>query len=130
MQDPAVAGQLSHEDLAWATFTYEPRTYEEIFHKVAVYRRLGHLPALLFYLDGLLTVPIRLNVGKILLVRTQGASGLISLPDFQRALRAEPALLAEWIAALRLDIVASRVQEADELTARLLAAGEAALAHS
>lgn len=127
MADPAVGGRLSHEDRAWAEFTYGAQTYEEIAHKVDTFTRLGRAPALLYYLDGLLLVPIRLNVGKVLLLRADGAAGRITIPDFQAALRAEPALHETWLAALRLTD-APAAEAADALAGQLLRLGDDALA--
>ncbi len=125
--DPDVGGRLSQEDLAWAEFTYGPQTYEEIFHKVATFTKLGRITALQYYLDGLLQVPIRLNVGKILLLRSSGTAGRMSIPEFHVALRAEPRLFEEWVTALRLGSPYAQAQEADALAERLLHVGEVAL---
>lgn len=125
--DPDVVGRLSQEDLAWSEFTYGPQTYEEIFHKVAAFTKLGRLPALQYYLDGLLQVPVRLNVGKILLLRSSGTAGRISIPDFHVALHAEPGLFKEWVVALRLGSSYAQAQEAGALADRLLHVGELAL---
>ncbi len=125
--DPAIGGRLSQEDRAWVRFSYSEETFEEIAHKVATFTRAGRIPALLFYLDGLLLVPIRLNVGKVLLLRSSGAAGRISTPDFQVALADEPGLYAAWVEALRLVPPHQQAFRADELTGRLLDAGEAAL---
>jgi predicted nucleotidyltransferase len=125
--DPHVGGRLSREDLAWAEFTYGEQTYEEIYHKVATFKNHGRTPALLYYLDGLLQVPIRLNIGKIFLLRSTGAAGRMSLPDFQVALRAEPALMEAWVSALRLVSPHNHARSADELAAELLRVGESAL---
>ena len=127
VEDPGVGGRLSHEDLAWAEFTYGEQTYEEIFHKVATFKKLGRLPALLYYLDGLLQVPIRISVGKIFLLRSIGAAGRMPIPDFQTALRSEPALFEAWVSALRLGSRPNQALEADELAGQLLRAGESAL---
>ncbi len=124
MAAPDVAGRLSTEDQAWAAFTYGAETYEEIDHKVTTFGQLQRLPALLYYLDGLLYVPIRINLGKILLLRSSGAVGRISIPDFHVALRAEPRLFETWVSALRLGSPCQQALNADELTAHLLDIGE------
>ena len=123
MAAPDVAGCLSTEDQAWAAFSAE--TYEEIDHKVTTFRQLERLPALLYYLDGLLYVPIRINLGKILLLRSSGAVGRISISDFHVALRAEPRLFGTWVTALRLGSPRDQARDADGLTAQLLDIGEA-----
>lgn len=123
MADPGVAGRMSGEDIAWAEFTYGRQTYEEIEHKVTAFRALGRIPALLYYLDGQLMVPIRINVGKVFLLRSAGASGRIAIPDFQIALKAEPALYGRWVSALRLAGLRERLVEAEDLTKSILRAG-------
>ncbi len=127
MKDPDVSGRMSAEDIAWAEFTYGPQTYEEIEHKVAAFRALSRIPALLYYLDGQLMVPIRINVGKVFLLRSTGATGRISTPDFQAALKDEPTLYGEWVSALRIGALPERLPEAEELTKRLLGSGDAAV---
>jgi hypothetical protein len=127
MAQPEVSGRLSLEDLAWAEFTYGTQTYEEIEHKTEAFRQLGRIPALLYYLDGLLMVPIRMNVGKIFALRSTGTATRISIPEVQIALKAEPNLYAEWVLALRLNAIVDRFGEADDVTRALLAAGDAAL---
>ncbi len=126
MADPDVSGRMSGEDIAWAEFTYGRQTYEEIEHKVTAFRALGRIPALLYYLDGQLMVPIRINVGKLFLLRSTGASGRISIPDFQLALKDEPALYEQWVSALRLDTLRVRLPEVEDLAEELLRAGDAA----
>ncbi len=124
MADHHIRERLSQEDLAWAEFTYGEQTYEEIHHKVAALQQPGRTPRLLYYLDGLLMVPIRINVGKIFLLRATGAAGRMSIPDFQVALRAELALYEHWVSGLRLGSLRNRVQEADDLAAQLLGLGD------
>ena len=126
--DPAVGGRLSAEDLAWAEFTYGAQTYEEIGHKAAAFRALGRIPALLYYLDGQMMVPIRINVGKVFLLRSTGAPGRMPIPEFQLALKDEPALYGEWVSALRLGGLRGRSSEAEELVRGLVRAGDAAIA--
>ena len=126
-EDPAIGGRLSHEDRAWVWFSYSEETFEEIAHKVATFTKAGRIPALLYYLDGLLLVPIRLNVGKVLHLRSSGAAGRISTPDFQVALADEPSLYEAWVDGLRLAPPREQALRADELAGRLLLAGEAVL---
>jgi len=95
---------------------------------VETFTALGRLPTLQYYLDGLLTVPVRINFGKLFRLRATGQSGRLSIPEFHAALRDEPALLAEWVEALRLEGQPAALREADHLAGTLLAAGEAALA--
>jgi hypothetical protein len=127
MDDPTLAGRLSQEDAAWAVFTWCDETFEEIAHKVDTFSALGRLQALQYYLDGLLTVPVRINFGKLFRLRATGESGRLSIPEFHAALREEPALSIEWHEALRLDGAASDIQLAERLVGQLHAAGEAAL---
>jgi hypothetical protein len=117
---------MSGEDIAWAEFTYGRQTYEEIEHKAAAFRALGRIPALLYYLDGQLMVPIRINVGKVFLLRSTGASGRIAIPEFQLALKDEPSLYGHWVSALRLHALRERLSEAEDLMEELLRAGDAA----
>lgn len=121
--DPAVGGNLSPEDLAWASFTYEAQTYEEINHKVDGFTRRGRLSALLFYLDGLLLVPVRMNVSKVLLLQATGASGIMPIPEFHVALHEHPVLYDAWVTALRLSPEQDRAREADSIAVELLAIG-------
>jgi len=95
---------------------------------VGVLRRQGRLPALLGYLDGLLLVPVRINVGKMFLLRSSGTAGRMAIPDFQVALQQEPVLYDEWIAALRLSARRGLVRVADDLAGLLLEIGMSALA--
>lgn len=125
MADPGVSGRMSGEDIAWAEFTYGRQTYEEIEHKVTAFGTLGRIPALLYYLDGQLMVPIRINVGKVFLLRSTGAAGRIAIPEFQVALKDEPALYEHWVSALRLGALRGRLPEAEDLTGRLLRSGDA-----
>lgn len=121
MDDPAVTSRLSAEDHAWATFTYADETYAEIALKVEMFRKAGRLAALQYYLDGMLQVPIRMNAGKVLKLRATGTAGIPSLPEFQRALEAEPELRDAWIVGLRLSPPYDWTDEADALAEQMLA---------
>jgi predicted nucleotidyltransferase len=123
--DPAIESRLSQEDLAWARHTYEKQ--EEITHKVADFTQTKRLSALLYYLDGLFQVPICMQVGKIFQLRSTGKAEFLSIPDFLVALRQEPVLYDEWIAALRLSTERDRVLEVLNLTRQLLKVGRTAL---
>lgn len=80
-----------------------------------------------YYLAGLLQVPMRISVGTLLLQRSTGVASRPSVPEFHLALRAEPALFAEWVAALRLAAPRTQTQDAVDLARELLAVGGAAL---
>lgn len=126
--DPAIESRLSQEDLAWARHTYEKQ--EEITHKVADFTQTKRLPTLLYYLDGLFQVPICMQTGKIFQLRANGNAGRMTVPDFLVALRQEPALYDEWIAALRLSTERDHVLEVLNLTRQLLKVGKTALPSS
>lgn len=102
LADPELVRQLGPEDVAWAVFTYADETYEEIAHKVAAMRCTGRAADLASYLDGLLKVSIRLNVGKALNLRLNGSSETPEVAEFHQALRAEPELYEQWCRGLRL----------------------------
>ncbi len=123
--EPAIESCLSQEDLAWARHTYEKQ--EEITYKVAEFTRTKRLPALLYYLDGLFQIPICLQTGKLFQLRSAGKAERMTLPDFLVALRQEPALYDEWIAALRLSTERDHVLETLNLTRLLLKIGKTAL---
>ncbi|HVA90613.1 MAG TPA: nucleotidyltransferase domain-containing protein [Chloroflexota bacterium] len=122
-----LGARLSAEDLAWARFSYGEQTYEEIAHKVAALNTEARRPALLFYLDGLLQVPIRINVGKIFSLRATGEAARLTIRDFHLALGQEPTLYDEWGAALRLSTEHARILDAVNLAGQLLAVGRGAL---
>jgi predicted nucleotidyltransferase len=124
MAEPDVVGRLSAEDAAWAAFTYGAETYEEIDYKVAGFRKAGRSAALQFYLDGLLTTLIRMNLGKVLRLRERGSAGIPAMPEFQGLLRVHPALSDAWLAALRLDGSARRLEVAEALAGELLDLGQ------
>ena len=124
MDDPSLAGRLSAEDVAWAVFTWCDETYEEIDHKVESFTALDRLPTLQYYLDGMLTVPVRINFGKLFRLRATGESGRLSIAEFHAALREEPDLLAEWTDALRLQSTTSALRASDELVRELLTTGK------
>ena len=73
-------------------------------------------------------MPVRINVGKMFLLRSSGTAGRMAIADFQVALQQEPVLHHEWIAALRLSARRDRVCEADDLAGQLLEIGMSALA--
>jgi hypothetical protein len=125
VRDPVIESRISQEDLAWAHHTTEKQ--EEIVPKVAAFTRTNRLPALLYYLDGLFQVPICIQVGKIFQLRSTGKAERMTIPDFIVALRQEPALYDEWIAALRLSAERDRVLDALNLTRQLLNVGKVAL---
>jgi hypothetical protein len=125
VRDPVIESRISQEDLAWAHHTTEKQ--EEIAPKVAGFTRIKRLPALLYYLDGLFQVPICIQVGKIFQLRLNGKAERMAVPDFLIALRQEPVLYDEWIAALRLSTERDQVLEALNLTRQLLSVGKAAL---
>ncbi|MGW0228008.1 nucleotidyltransferase family protein [Actinopolymorpha singaporensis] len=102
LADPELVRRLGPEDAAWAVFTYADETYEEIAHKVAAMRGAGRAADLASYLDWLLKVSIRLNVGKALNLRLNGLSETPEVAEFHQALRAEPALFEQWCRGLRL----------------------------
>ncbi|WP_165423757.1 nucleotidyltransferase domain-containing protein [Ktedonosporobacter rubrisoli] len=122
-----IGNLLSVEDRAWAQHVYGQLTYEEIEHKVTSLREQKRLPALLYYLDGLLQIPIRIDIGNIFLLRTKGSSGRMSLPDFMLALRQEPALYKAWTEALRFPDNPKYILEISELATQLLNVGHAAV---
>lgn len=109
-------------------FTWCDETYEEIAHQVDTFTRLGRTQTLQHYLDGMLQVPVRINAGKVFLLRATGQPARMTIADFHLALRDEPALYAEWIQALRQDSNRAGVEEADVLVSKLIAIGEAAIA--
>lgn len=123
LDDPVLHEQLSHEDRAWSAFTYAAETYEEIDHKVTAFRQHGRLPALLYYLDGLLLAPVRLNLGKILWLRAHGSAARVTEREFHQALQAYPTLFAEWVTALRPDTPRDAIEQADGLAGQLLRVG-------
>ena len=126
VEDPSLGGRLSVEDQAWAEFTYGPHAYEELGHKVSVLTLEGRVPVLLSYLDGLLLVPVRINIGKMLALRTTGTAAWMTIPEFHGALSQEAHLYQEWIAALRLSPLPQQISTADDLARRLLEIGRAA----
>ncbi len=123
LADPALQARLPAPDRAWAAFTIAPETYAEMAHKVAALPALGRGDALQYYLDGTLTTVIRMNLGKMLQLRAGLGATIPSVPAFHAALHTEPALLAAWTAALRLDALASRLPTALALADAILARG-------
>ena len=126
VEDPSIGELLLVEDQAWAEFTYGPHAYEELGHKVSVLTLEGRVPVLLSYLDGLLLVPVRINIGKMLALRTTGTAAWMTIPEFHGALPQEAHLYQEWIAALRLSPLPQQISTADDLARRLLEIGRAA----
>ncbi len=125
VKDSDIGKRLSQEDLAWARHTYEKQ--EEITYKVAAFTQVKRLPSLLYYLDGLFQVPIRIQFSKIFSLQAGNSAERMTIPDFQVALRQEPALYNEWIAALRLSAEQNQVLEVTNLAAQALSIGKAAL---
>jgi len=123
LADPAIHSGLPAADHAWAVLTHAPETYAEIDHKVGTLPPVGRMAALQFYLDGLLTTVIRMNVGKVVRLRAGGTARIPTVSEFHRALHTESDLLRAWVAALRLEHLAARLPEALTLTDTLLAAG-------
>ncbi len=72
------------------------------------------------YVDGLLRVPLRMNVSKVLNLRCQGTTGILSVTDFHGCWRNEPALHSQWVEGLRPDGGASEIDVAVEVAGRLL----------
>jgi hypothetical protein len=127
MADPAIAGHLSGEDQAWAAFTYSQETFDEIAQKVSSFQAANRLGALQYYLDGLLLVTVRLNTGKVVLLKASGAAGRMTVPDFHIALRAYPDLYDTWVSGLRLRPLSEQLQATDDLAHQFLQLGEHAL---
>lgn len=123
LADPAIHAGLPAADHAWAALTRAPETYAEIEHKVGTLPPAGRSAALQFYLDGLLTTPIRMIVGKIVRLRADGTAEIPTVSEFHRALHTESELQRAWVAALRLEPLAARLPEALALTDTLLAHG-------
>lgn len=123
LADPAIHSGLPAADHAWAVLTHAPETYAEIDHKVGTLPPVGRMAALQFYLDGLLTTVIRMNVGKVVRLRAGGTARIPTVSEFHRALHTESDLLRAWVAALRLEHLAARLPEALTLTDTLLADG-------
>ncbi|NYH92358.1 nucleotidyltransferase domain-containing protein [Actinopolymorpha rutila] len=119
MADPELVRQLGPEDVAWAVFTYADETYEEIAHKVAALRGTGRAADLASYLDGLLKVSIRLNVGKALNLRLNDSSETPKVAEFHQTLRAEHALFDYWCRGLRLPANRAEITDALETAAQL-----------
>ena len=54
------------------------------------------------YVDGLLKVSLRMNVRKVLNLRSLGDIRPLSIADFHVVLRSEPDLYSHWVDGLRL----------------------------
>ena len=128
MADPALAGQFSGEDRAWADFTYAEETYDEIAHKVGACMAFGRIRALQYYLDSLLLITAGANLSKVLALRATGSARRLPVTEFHAALRAEPELFTAWVDGLRLGEPEAR--GTDALIGRLIGVGEAALART
>ena len=120
VDDPVVATALGPEHVAWAKFTYAAESYDELDQKVGALLRANRQPEALAYVDGLLKVPLRMNVGKVLNFRSRGSTDRLSVADFHVALRSEPSLYRHWVEALRLGGDASDIDLAVEVAGRLL----------
>ncbi len=125
LEDTTLVSQLSPEELAWARHTYNKQ--EEITYKVAAFTQTKRLPSLLYYLDGLFQVPIRMQISNIFLRRSGSLVKHMPIAEFHIALHQEPALYDEWIAALRLSAERDKMHEIADLTNQLLAIGRAML---
>lgn len=123
LADPALQARLPAPDRAWAAFTLAPETFAEMDQKVVALPALGRGDDLQYYLDGTLTTVIRMNLGKVLQLRAGRGATIPSVPAFHAALHTEPALLAAWTAALRLDALARRLPTALALADAILARG-------
>ena len=127
MRDDAVAQALPPEDAAWAECTYGQETYDEIGHKVAAFLRTGRTPDAVYYLDCLLLVTARMNLGKVLMLRAEGSPHIPAPEEFHSVLRGgEPALFQAWVRALRLEEWAAAVgrRRLETAVSGLLAAAE------
>ena len=119
MSDPELVREMGPEHVAWAAFTYADETYEEIAQKVAAMRGSGRAADLASYLDGLLKVPIRMNLSKVLNLRLNGSLDMLRVAEFHQALRAEPALFEYWRRGLRLPAAHAEVTAALEVATHL-----------
>lgn len=120
MEDPAVAAALGPEHVAWAKFTYAAESFEEFDQKVGVLLRANRRAEAMAYVDGLLKVPLRMNVSKVLNLRSHGTTDRLSVTDFHVGLHSEPALYGHWVEGLRLGGDASDIDLAVEVAGRLL----------
>ena len=119
MSDPGLVREMGPEHVAWAAFTYADETYEEITHKVAAMRSTGRAADLASYLDGLLKVPIRMNLSKVLNLRLNGSLHVLRVAEFHQALRGEPELFEYWRRGLRLPADRAEVTATVEVAAQL-----------
>lgn len=127
MAEPAIGVHLSVEDRAWAALTYSQETFDEIAQKVTLFQQANRLPALQHYLDGLLLVSVQRNIGKVLQIKANGATGDMDIRDFHAALRAYPHLYETWVTALRLRPLGDQLRRADDVAVQLLQIGEQSL---
>jgi len=121
MEDPTVANALGPEHVAWARFTYAPESFDEFNEKVGALLQANRGPEAVAYVDGLVKVPLRMNVSKVLNLRSNGTTDRMSIADFHVGLRAEPVLYSHWLEALRLGGTASDIDLAVDVSGRLLA---------
>jgi predicted nucleotidyltransferase len=121
MQDPVVAAGLGPEHVAWATFTYAAESFEEFTQKVEALLHVNRGPEAVAYVDGLLKVPLRMNVSRVLNLRSRGTRDILSIADFHVGLRSELALYSHWAEGLRLDGNSSDSDLAVDVAGRLLA---------
>nr|WP_092888446.1 nucleotidyltransferase domain-containing protein [Actinopolymorpha cephalotaxi] len=119
MTDAELVREMGPEHVAWAAFSYADQTYEEIAHKVAAMRATGRAADLASYLDGLLKVPIRMNLSKVVNLRLHGSLDVLGVAEFHQALRSEPALFESWCRGLRLPATRADVTAALEVAAQL-----------
>lgn len=121
IDDPSVSNRLSQEQLAWAKFTYGKQTHDEIAQKVVTFTQARRLPTLLYYLNSMLQIPMRIQISKIFLLRSGEGAERMSIPDFQIALHQEPTLYNEWTTALRLSDKQDHLLQTTNIISQLLA---------
>ena len=103
-----------------AAFTYADGTHQEIDHKVAAMRSAGRTAQLVAYIDGLLKLTIRMQMGTILNLRSTGNADAPSVPDFHQLLRSEPDHFDRWTSALRLHVERQDLTEATSLAPEII----------
>lgn len=128
-EDPAIGGQLNGEDRAWVLLNWNDAVVEEMEVRREALTRIGKLPALQYYADNKLTVPVRISFGKYLSLIETGQVARQTVAQFHQSLRRlHPDLFGEWVAGLRLDAPSPALAECEALAGELLAIGAAALA--